>query len=84
MKYVKIILIILVLLSMLFILVGCTTTSNAETQRQFIEVSDEGYFKIVYHKKTKVMYSVSNVAYNFGNLTLLVDAEGKPLLYEED
>jgi hypothetical protein len=35
---------------------------------------------IVYHRETKVMYVVS---YD-GITTVMVDAEGKPLLYEED
>ena len=45
-------------------------------------VSEEEIFDVIYHKKTKVMYTVSNSNANRGNLTLLVDADGKPLLYE--
>ena len=78
----KIILIILVLTSMLFILAGCTSQSNAESERQFEYVSTEFDFKVIYHKKTKIMYAVSSGYYTYGNLTVLVDAEGKPLLYE--
>ena len=33
-------------------------------------------------KDTMVMYTVSEDKYNSGNLTLLVDKDGKPLLYQ--
>ena len=37
---------------------------------------------VVYDKDTMVMYTVSEGKYNSGNLTLLVDENGKPLLYQ--
>ena len=55
-----------------------------ESERQFEYVSTEFDFKVIYHKKTKIMYAVSSGYYTYGNLTVLVDAEGKPLLYEEE
>jgi hypothetical protein len=33
-------------------------------------------------KDTHVMYVVSLCTYNAGNFTLLVDADGKPLIYK--
>ena len=45
-----------------------------------IEVSTE--WKVVYHKETKVMYVVSDYSYNTGTFTLLVNADGSPMLYE--
>ena len=51
-------------------------------EKRFAFVSDEIYFLIYYDKKTKVMYAVSSSQYNRGNVVLLVDADGKPLLYE--
>lgn len=83
MKKLKLIILVIVLISSLFILSGCTS-SIAETEKQFILISEESTFDIYYHKKTKVMYAVSDYNYNKGNLTVLVDAEGKPLLYEGD
>lgn len=53
------------------------------TERMVIAESLGDYY-IVYDKDTKVMYSVSNGVYNRGTLTLLVDADGKPLLYTEE
>lgn len=80
-KYISIIILIVI---MLVILCGCTNSiSKAETEEAFVKISDEGSFDIYYHKKTKVMYVVSDGFYSWGVATLLVNAEGKPLLYEE-
>ena len=40
------------------------------------------HYYIVVDEETRVMYAVSNGMYNTGNLTLLVDANGKPRLWE--
>ena len=40
-------------------------------------------FRIYYDKETKVMYLVSNI-YKGGGITVLVNADGKPLLYGEE
>ena len=53
---------------------------NASNDR-FILVQDEYDLEIYCDKKTKVMYLVKSV-YRGGGITLLVDADGKPLLYE--
>jgi len=73
----------LILTVMLIVLTGCTDVV-AEEEKRFIKISDEGAFYICYDKKTKVEYAVSNGYYNYGTITVLVDAEGKPLLYEGD
>lgn len=41
------------------------------------------FYNIVYHKETKVMYAVSTGSYNCGTFTVMLDADGKPLLWEE-
>ncbi len=79
-KYIPIIILIVI---MLVILCGCTN-SISKTEEAFVKISDEGSFDIYYHKKTKVMYVVSDGLYSWGVTTLLVNAEGKPLLYEEE
>lgn len=38
---------------------------------------------LVYHKDTKIIYSVSDFKLNSGNFTLMTDENQKPLLYEE-
>ena len=52
---------------------------------RFPNFSEYAYLmcQIVYHKETKVMYAVSCGSYNYGNLTVLVDADGKPMLWED-
>ena len=44
------------------------------------EISDNFY--VAYDTVTGIEYSVSNGLYNHGTLTVLVDADGKPLIYE--
>lgn len=60
------------------------TKENANTS-MFVLIesatSDIGY-RIVYHKETKVMYAVSAGYYNTGTFTVMLDADGKPLLWE--
>ena len=60
------------------------TVSNASILKggKFFTVVNENSFRVVYDKDTMVMYAVSEGKYNSGNLTLLVDENGKPLLYQ--
>ena len=39
-------------------------------------------WKVVYHKETKVMYAISDQQNNRGTFTLLVNADGTPMLYK--
>lgn len=48
----------------------------------FVIVESASCWEVVYHKDTKVMYAVSRGSYNSGAFTLLVDADGKPMIYE--
>ena len=82
-KLIAIILVVLITLSM----TACTTKRQSETVKgeasRMIEIENTSTYCIVYDKYTKVMYAISDGAYNYGTFTLLVDANGKPLLYEE-
>lgn len=54
------------------------------TDNRFILIynqSSKDGFRIYYDKKTKVMYLVSDI-YKGGGITVLMDKDGKPLLYE--
>ena len=71
---------------MLLTCVGCSTVPEEKTNEEtsmFVRVetgSLAGYsYNIVYHKETKVMYAVSYE----GIFTVMLDADGKPLLWEE-
>ena len=48
----------------------------------FIRISTEYCGDIVYDSRTGVQYWRSSGAYNAGNLTVLIDADGKPLIYK--
>ena len=50
---------------------------------RMVIVEDTSTYCIVYDKETKVMYAVSDGPYTYGIFTLLVDANGNPLLYGE-
>lgn len=83
----KIICLSLILL-MLFTFVGCDSniatvedTKHKEGSSMFVLIESDylwNKYNIVYHKETKVMYAVSNNTV----FTVMVDAEGKPLLWE--
>ena len=77
-----------IILSML-LLSGCEMTEvesvneNNKDTSMFVIIENTGTWSVVYHKETKVMYVVSCGAYNAGTFTVLVDADGKPMLWED-
>ncbi len=77
----------------LFVALLCVTLSSCSMKdvekvntdantSMFVQVEMAGIWAVVYHKDTKVMYVVSTGSYNHGTFTLLVDADGKPMIYE--
>lgn len=75
----------LIIISLLFlfsiIYANMTKANNviAAEEKGFVGIVYRSkYFQIVYDKQTKVEYAISKD----GIFTLLVDADGKPLLYE--
>ena len=57
---------------------------NQETNvSMFVMLELGATYEIVYHQKTKVMYAISRGVYNCGTFTVMLDADGKPLLYNE-
>ena len=79
---------IMILISMVT-LSGCTPMKVSHDKepvnvKRFQVIENEYEWCIVADRETKVMYVVSNCAYNRGTFTLLVDAEGKPVLWKED
>lgn len=75
---------------LLFAAMLLTSCNLSKVERQacmdeasmFVLIEKTPIWKVVYHKETKVMYAVSYGSYNLGTFTLLVDREGKPLLYK--
>ena len=68
-------------------LTGCregNVEDKSSDMSEFVIVESTYNWDIVYHKKTKVMYAVSQGKYNGGNFTLLVNADGTPMIWEEE
>ena len=77
----------LLIVSIVLMFAGCTSTraeaKEVEDGNTFILVDADYYCWIVYHKDTKVMYAVSRSGYNAGTYTVLVNADGTPMIWEE-
>lgn len=76
---------IFVAMVMVLCMVGCYSVSNDESNTgetsMFTFVETGAYWYVVYHNETKVMYTISKSSYNCGNFTLLVNADGSPMIY---
>jgi hypothetical protein len=77
----------IIVLIALLLLVGCAKVEKAEKTEpvnvsRFMTVEDTWQWRIVADRQTGVMYAVSFGGNNIGSFTLLVDADGKPLIYE--
>jgi hypothetical protein len=75
--------------AMAFGLVGCHDDSQPQEVASydgssFVIVESGLEYCIVYHKDTKVMYTMSIGYYNEGDFTVMVNADGSPMLYEEE
>lgn len=55
-------------------------TSNLS---MFIKIEDGNGYTIVYHSDTKVMYAISEGYYNTGTFTVMLNADGTPMLWED-
>jgi hypothetical protein len=71
-------------LMLIFNITGCTDTeaTTEDSKTSFVIVEQElikgYYYKIAYHKDTKVMYVLGQ----YNDFTIMLDADGKPLLWE--
>ena len=84
MKYAHILLMILLIAAMILSLQGCGVVEARESDNDPFDVIYHGNnYKVVRHDGTGVLYAVSNGAYSRGTFTMLVDADGKPLVYKE-
>ena len=61
-----------------------SSVGGPETKSMFVQVETTDTWAVVYHRDTKVMYSVSTGSSNRGNMTLLVNADGTPMIYSGD
>jgi hypothetical protein len=58
-----------------------SSVGASETKSMFVQVEDTRFGAVVYHRDTKVMYAVSTGSYNSYTMTLLVNADGTPMIY---
>jgi len=50
--------------------------------KMFMVVSEEGVGEVIVDKSTRVMYWISRCSNNSGNMTLLINADGTPRIWE--
>ena len=79
----------LIIVSIMLMFAGCssiraeaTEVDDTDDGNTFILVNADYYCWVVYHKVTKVMYAVSRAPNNIGTYTLLVNADGTPMIWE--
>lgn len=79
------------ILLIMLMLTGCGTSAENTLKSEnkepvnvsrFVTVEDMWSWRVVADRETGVMYAVSMGTYNIGTFTLLVDREGKPLIWE--
>lgn len=79
---------VLAVVIVLLMLAGCAEVKDVKRsgdesgESRFVRIEETAIWRIVADKETRVMYAVSVGGYNGGTFTLLVDADGKPLLWE--
>ena len=82
---------IIAMLLAVLMLAGCDTMGKVDAgqiadaevdNHMFMVVSVELYGNVLVDKATGVMYWMSNGSYNTGNLTLLINADGTPRIWE--
>lgn len=70
----------------LLVFASCTATvEKTESQQEssmFVQIEKTNVWEVVYHRETKVMYTVSRGMYNSGDFTLLVNPDGTPMIYK--
>lgn len=83
---ISLIVIVLIILAGLILKDITIPTSNAvstDNGERFVVIEKRDWlYYVVYDKETKVQYTISIGSYNQGTFTLLVDKDGKPLLYK--
>lgn len=86
----KILLICMLLLALLLCSCGTPMLTEEEVSKDnspdismFIRVENGEGYKIVYHRDSKVMYAISDGYYNMGTFTVMLNADGTPMLWED-
>ena len=83
----KIIISLLIIIGIIltgWLLKDVTISNNYAENERFVIIQQERNRKVMYDKKTKVEYFMFNDYKYGGGITVLVDKDGKPLLYGEE
>lgn len=75
---------LLALLILAVMLISCSSSTevNARNADRFELIQSTSWCDVVVDTETGVEYAVSTGAYNWGNMTVLVDETGKPLKWK--
>jgi hypothetical protein len=79
----KTFIVLAMVVAMSFGLIGCSDDNQPRENGSFVKVENGDGYDIVYHKDTKVMYIVG-CRYLELNYEVMLNADGSPMLYEED
>lgn len=77
---------IIAIIGLAYILKDTTTIDSVANTDRIIKIRDERLYEIWCDKETKVLYLQSNQGSyqeGHGGLTVMLNADGKPLLYKE-
>ena len=75
-------LIAMLILAVMLISCSSSTEANARNADRFELIQSTSWCDIIVDIETGVEYAVSTAAYNWGNMTVLVDENGKPLIWK--
>lgn len=75
-------LIAMLILAVMLISCSSSTEANAHNANRFEFIQSTSWCDIIVDTETGVEYAVSTAAYNWGNITVLVDENGKPLIWK--
>lgn len=83
----KIIISLLIIIGIIltgWLLKDATISNNYAENERFVTIQQERNGKVMYDKETKVEYFMFNDYKCGGGITVLVDKDGKPLIYGEE
>ena len=75
-------LIAMLILAVMLISCSSSTEANARNADRFELIQSTSWCDVIVDTETGVEYAVSIGAYNWGNMTVLVDETGKPIIWK--
>lgn len=76
----------IILLALTMTLCGCEASQVPEEplveNSMFVVVEDGTFYRVAYHKDTKVMYAISWGYGNAGTFTVMLNPDGTPMIWK--